>query len=282
MQKRFGVPSPCDQISKSLDETSVIDFIRLFDELDEAKQKLFDLSREINDHKFCISDEIIERITKARAESDNRGSQIKSAFKKTLIAVRSGEVGQDVLDRLYKNYMDVNSCFSPNEINRIMKSFSDVKDKMDLANHFIRNGVKYIGRGSSLVTEKRNNPNGTIYILFFGSQHIGSKSWGKTEKFFTDLIRSKNSADKSNASEMVTFLAVDLDLCKTIADREEVGDGVRICQYRNGKYMRYNMIPDEQTGNEYRLLWLLIFHFISFIYSPDIDINKELQLKNFV
>ena len=232
VQKRFSMACMVDRVLVSLNEHALIEFIRLFDELSEAKQRLYDLWLDMRSHTFCICEDDIRKVKDAKEGVEKSEVMLKSNFAKTLVAVRSGEAGSEQLDKLRSEH--IGGQYSANGINLLVDSFSEVMGKISLADFLVTNGVTYIGRGTSFESEMRKNMFGTVYILFFGSEDMNSKDWRKYQNFFIKLIHSKKSDE--------TFLAVDLDQRKDIADKEEVGGGIRICKYRNTRYVSYDLL----------------------------------------
>ena len=136
VQKRFRVASIVDRVLVSLDEHVLIDFIRLFDELSEAKQRLYDLWLDIRNHKFCICDKDIRKTEDAKVGLEKGEAMLRSNFAKTLVAVRSGEAGIEQLEKLRSEHID--GQYSANEVTSLVSSFAEVTEKISLLISWLR------------------------------------------------------------------------------------------------------------------------------------------------
>ena len=254
VRKRFGIESTVDRVLASLDEQVLVDFIRHFNEFSEAKQRLFDLCLDIQRHSFCVCEEDIQKASDADVGLKKAEAIFKTSFAKTLVEFRSGKVGNDALDELLSK--NVEGPYSAKEINKLVDSFGGVTGKMSFADFLMNHGVTYIGRGTSFESEMRKNMKGFVYILFFGTDDMKmSKVWRKYQYYFTKLItQEKTDSQKVDEDNLETFLAVDLDLRKDIADQEGVAGGIRICKYRKGQIISHDLLTDER--NEYKFIAL--------------------------
>ena len=260
VQKRFGIDSTVDRVLVSLDEQVLVDFIRLFDEFSKAKQRLFDLCSDIERHLFCVCEEDSRKADDADVGLKKTEAKFRSSFAKTLVEFRSGKVGGDALDELYSK--NIEGPFSAKEINKLVDSFGGVTGKMSFADFLSNHGVTYIGRGTLFESEMRKNMKGFVYILFFGTDDMKmSKNWRKYQYYFTKLItQEKTDSQKVDEDNLETFLAVDLDLRKDIADQEGVAGGIRICKYKKGEIISHDLLTDER--NEYKRIAGEIYKFL--------------------
>jgi hypothetical protein len=252
LEKYLNINQNVDRLIKTLDEQEIIRFVQVFDDISIAKQQLNDLYYDMKKYSFCVRNEDIKKVGKTNIELDAAEANLRSKLSKMLIKVRSGKSAANELDVIRSKYES--GKYSVEKVRYIISSYHNVVEKINFAKTIINEGVSYIGSGGSLESEQMKNQTGDIYVLFFNDQQKQSnqQSWrGNRDLLFT-LLRSahKESIDgqtSGNKPTKTTFIAVDLDVRPELAVKEGVGEGIRICHYKNGKYINFDVFSQNLT-----------------------------------
>lgn len=223
-----------DRLVEQLDEEAIARFVSLFDEISVAKQQLTDLCSDMDSHKFCVLEQDIERANEARTQLNNAEAKLRSKLAATLVLVRSGKAGAEKLENIRAEFENCNS--SPGKVQTVFHSFLPVINRMKLADTLIAERIIYIGRCGSLETEIVKYGQNDIYVLFFSDELIKTdkKSWTDNCSLFLTLARSAKLA-KLDAEKSTKCIAVDLTMNSKPSILDEIGNGIRIVHYKNGK-----------------------------------------------
>ncbi|KAE9555382.1 hypothetical protein FO519_001394 [Halicephalobus sp. NKZ332] len=234
-----------DRLVKQLNEEAIARFVELFDEISELKQKLNDLYNDMVAHKFCVLEDDVKKASKIRTLLNRREASLRSKLAATLIEVRSGRADAEQLENILEEFEG--NDFSLSKVRSDINSFHNVVEKIKFADILKAEGATYIGLGSSLETEMIKNEMRDIYILFFSDtlKQTENQAWRGNRTLFFSLMRS----EKSGTGEPAKFFVVDLDLRPEIGISENVGAGIKICHYKNGKYVSYDV---QHTQHEQR------------------------------
>ncbi|KAE9547448.1 hypothetical protein FO519_009340 [Halicephalobus sp. NKZ332] len=234
------------KIIKQLDEEAITRFVQLFDEISELKQELNDLYNDMVAHKFCVLEYDIKKVSKIRKLLNLTEMSLRSKLAETIIKVRSGRAGAEQLENIRKEFEDED--FSLSEVQSNINSFHNVIEKIEIVDILKEKGAIYIGLGSSLETEMMKSGTRDIYILFFSDKWRQTKNqvWRDNRTMFSRLMQSATS-DKYGTGEAAKFIVVDLDLRPEIGTKEKIGEGIKICHHKNGKYISYDVLAQRES-----------------------------------
>jgi hypothetical protein len=252
LEKYLNINQNVDRIIKKLDEQEIIRFVQVFDDISIVKQQINDLYNDMKKHSFCVLNEDIKKVGQTNTELDAAEANLRTKLSKTLVNVRGGKSAGDELDAIRSEYESGN--YSVEKVRYIISSYHNVVEKINFAKTVINEGVSYIGFGGSLESEQMKNQTGDIYVLFFGDKQKQSnqQSWSGNRHLFFTLLRSANKESidgqtSENKPSKTTFIAVDLDVRPEVAVKEGVGEGIRICHYKNGKYINFDVFSENLT-----------------------------------
>lgn len=179
-------------------------FVHFFDDLRDAQKKLNDYYSDVNNHRFCVPANHRQVVRQHVNKSKVFEADVKSKYARLLEDVRSGKADAGQLWSLLKDSTEGNQ--SPESMIQVTNVY---REKMELADHLIAKGAKYIGYGKSLDIELISNSYDDAYVLYFNENSRRDRSsWEGNQQliieFFNDTQRPKQvillDCDASNIS----------------------------------------------------------------------------------
>jgi hypothetical protein len=254
LEEYLKVSQMSDRLIKQIDEQSIVCFVQLFDDISKVKQELNDIYNDMQSHLYCTPTEDIKKLGETKNEFSKIEAVLGSKLAKALVDIRSGGASTQQLETIRKEFE--NGEYSIEKVRDIINSYQNIIEKITFADILKKKGVTYIGLGSSIDVEKSKNLTEDIYVLFFSQKlkQTDKQNWDENLNLFLSLLKSsKDDSHNRQVNNPTTFIAVDLDICPEVAKSEDVGDGIRICHYKNGKYINKDLLLEQKTKESYCL-----------------------------
>ena len=270
-----GVDSDINHAVMQLDESIIMLFTELFDEITLKRQHLNDVFNDIDAHKDYVNEKDIEGIKKYRMQFLEAENELRSSLHTTLINVRSGKLN---CNKLYEilNQCNNEECILHN-ITTLINSFAKVEEKIKLINFFRERGIKYIGKNGSLELEKLKSESHTLYLLYFSdnSKDTHYHSWSEHFQFLLHLYRT------SKQDNAIKFVVVDMTFPNNCNDIEVNNySTITIRCYENGTYICNDVLAEHHRTMQFCFAKSDVQLEYDNIYKPNNRTKLDLRCPN--
>uniref|UniRef100_A0A914Q101 G domain-containing protein n=1 Tax=Panagrolaimus davidi TaxID=227884 RepID=A0A914Q101_9BILA len=220
-----------DRIIHKVDESIIGNVVRVFEEMSKTQKMMFNCEVDFKRYHYCVKDEISSDICQKLQELEDARNQFRKQLSEMLIDVRYGRQPAAALIDVVQTYRNSNLTYE--EMQKYFLKFTACQDKIQFAKCLEKKKVIYVGRGTSLDTERLKNDLREYYA------------------YFCDWSNEVNRTDNSNLfmaleAEEKQLIFIDLEANPTAGNAAGVPNGNRICHYFNERFIEMDCLEKQK------------------------------------
>uniref|UniRef100_T1IKP7 Uncharacterized protein n=1 Tax=Strigamia maritima TaxID=126957 RepID=T1IKP7_STRMM len=233
---------------ETLDESFVVNFTKLVDEINEVKEEVDNTIRDFNDHRYCVPVETVRKPSQLKLDFKKQELDLMTKFTDTILAIRSGELD---LEETALKYEEFNYGSLLQDIKSELMQYDEVFEKINFVGKLRSEDVIYIGiddETSGFDKLQDLSMKNDVLILYLPEIEENSEKdlWESNKNYFFDLLQlSRTSTDPRS------FAAIDLCVRPDLAIAEDKTIDIgHICLLKDGHFVDYNVFGSHLSEQE--------------------------------
>jgi energy-coupling factor transporter ATP-binding protein EcfA2 len=224
-------------IINEVDQEIADQFVALFDQMLDLRTALNDLRVDMEQNSVCLAEDSFKQVAEAQSKLRSAERSLRGDFHQLVTEVRAGKKTAEVLtNALHKFY---EQRIIENTQSFLRSTFvNNIKGKITFVKSLHSSGVLYVGKQTSLRTEINKFQTNEIIVFFYRTEASEPALCRENQSLFRDMIHENNT--EGNDKRM--FILADIDIYPELSANENVGEGVRICSYKNGQYIDRDLL----------------------------------------
>ncbi|KAF9431327.1 hypothetical protein BGZ76_000460 [Entomortierella beljakovae] len=242
LRKYLNVSTSETTLHNRLSEEAIMRFVKVFDDILEVKQLLYDLHQDVLVYSYCVKVEDIKSISDMKSELEITEANLRNELASKLVEVRSGKAEATELETLRSSF-ELGPC-SPTKIQGFIDTHKQLADKIAQVKILTQRGINYVGRGGkSLDTLMAQHNNIKMYILFYKEEARVKDPvmWQQARGVFLKL--AEESCKVAENPSIFVFADCDMDSNSWIAEGE---CSLLISLYQNGNCVTPDVLKNHR------------------------------------
>uniref|UniRef100_T1IWT2 Uncharacterized protein n=1 Tax=Strigamia maritima TaxID=126957 RepID=T1IWT2_STRMM len=278
LKKYFKVQVELNK-TETLDESFVVNFTKLVDEINEVKEEVESVICEFNDHSYCVPVETVRKASQLKTDFEKQEFDLMTKFTDTILSIRSGELDSE---RAALKYNEFNYGPLLQVIKAEVMRYYEVFERINLVTDLRFEGVIYIGiddKPSGFDELEYLSTTNDVLILYLPEIEENSQTvlWDRNKNYFFKILQLHSSS-----IELSSFGAVDLSVRPDLAiaksaDKTLAVNVGHICLLKDGHFVDYDVYGSHLREKEKEICYTKTFGKYEASRKPLNRIKLQLQ-----